>query len=441
MVNRADRPYDIVIFGASGYTGQCVIEYVFKAVEDDFKTRPMAEAKQKLKWAVAGRNEDRLVKSLMSASLNMPGFDHSKIDIIICDAKNESSINKMVSQAKIVLNCVGPYRFSGEQIVKTCVEYGTHCVDISGEPQYLETVQLKFHEEAAQKGIYVIGSCGFDSIPSDVGQMVVHRSMDGPVNTIETYLHTTTPPDEPGAMINFATWQSAIYGFAMADELQAIRKALFPERLPNLKPKLEKRPNIHKSKLVNSWCMPFPGSDRSVMNRTQRSRYHQDNKRPAQVGCYVQISSLLWVFLTMLMGFMFGLLAKWKYGRVLLEVFPGFFSFGTVSKQGPSKRMAENTNFELTLFGKGWQGKDDGSLTDLGPETTLVKVTVKGKNIGYGSTCECLVQSALVILQESDKLPGLGGVFTPGYAFKDTTLVERLHSSGVTFDVQVKPLR
>ena len=102
--------------------------------------------------------------------------------------------------------------------------------------------------------------------------------------------------------------------------------------------------------------------------------------------------------------------------------------------------MAENTNFVLTLFGKGWQGQDEGSLTDLGPETTEVTVTVKGRNVGYGSTCECLVQAALVILRENEKMPGNGGVYPPGYAFKDTTLVERLHENGVTFDVQVKKL-
>ncbi len=224
-------------------------------------------------------------------------------------------------------------RFSGEQIVKACVESGTHHVDISGEPQYLETMQLKYHDQAAKKGIYVIGSCGFDSIPADLGQMVVHRAMDGPVNSIETYLKATTPDDEPGAMINFATYQSAIYGFAMAQELKTIRKALFPERLPNLKPKLIKRPAVHRSKLVNSWCIPFPGSDRSVMMRSQRARYHSDNRRPAQISCYVQISSLFYLVLTMLMGLVFGVLARFKYGRALLEAFPAFFTFGAVSKQ------------------------------------------------------------------------------------------------------------
>ena len=92
-----------------------------------------------------------------------------------------------------------------------------------GEPQFLETMQLKYNEEAERKGIYIVGSCGFDSIPADLGQTVVMRAMDGPVNTIETYLKCTSPPDEPGAIINFATYQCAIYGFAMAQELIPVR--------------------------------------------------------------------------------------------------------------------------------------------------------------------------------------------------------------------------
>jgi len=176
------------------------------------------------------------------------------------------------------------------------------------------------------------------------------------------------------------------------------------------------------------------------MMRTQRSRYHSDNRRPAQISCYAQFSSLLSVFLTMLIGIIFGILAKFRIGRYLLEKYPGFFSLGMVSKQGPSRRMAENTNFEMKLYGRGWKGEDEGSLTDFGQETTQVTVTVKGKNVGYGSTCEFLIQSALVILQENEKIPGNGGVLTPGYAFKDTSLVRRLNDNGVTFDVLVEDL-
>ena len=97
----------------------------------------------------------------------------------------------------------------------------------------------------------------------------------------------------------------------------------------------------------------FLGSDRSVMNRTQRARYHRDNKRPAQIMCYAQFSSLISALLTIFIGIFFGLLAKYKPGRYLLEKYPKFFSMGMVSKQGPTKRMAENTNFEMKIFGRG----------------------------------------------------------------------------------------
>jgi hypothetical protein len=85
--------------------------------------------------------------------------------------------------------------------------------------------------------------------------------------------------------------------------------------------------------MVNSWCLPFPGSDRSVMMRTQRARYHTDNKRPVQISSHVQISSLFWVALWTILGYIFGILAKYKFGRTLLEAFPRFFSYGMISKQ------------------------------------------------------------------------------------------------------------
>merc|ERR1719497_85563 len=83
-------------------------------------------------------------------------------------------------------------------------------------------------------------------------------------------------------MINFVTWQSAIHGFSHADELVSLRRELYPERLPRLQPRLAPRGNLHWSNLVGSWCLPFPGSDKSVMYRTQRYLYHREGARPAQ---------------------------------------------------------------------------------------------------------------------------------------------------------------
>lgn len=88
-------------------------------------------------------------------------------------------------QTRVVLNCVGPYRFYGEQVVSACVDTATHHIDVAGEPQYLEKMQLKYNDSAAEKGIFIIGACGFDSIPCDVGQMLLTKKMRGDVNSIE----------------------------------------------------------------------------------------------------------------------------------------------------------------------------------------------------------------------------------------------------------------
>jgi len=318
------------------------------------------------------------------------------------------------------------------------VEAGAHHVDISGEPQFLEKMQLKYHQKALENGVYVVGACGFDSIPADCGQVCLRRAMGGDVHSIETYLHVIVP-SIPGPAINFGTWQSAIYGFAHAKELKSLRKSLFPDRMPATSPKLKPRGVLHYSNIVNSWCMPFMGSDKSVMTRTVRGFFNDKDQRPTQIQAYFQVSSIFAAIAIMLVGAMFGLLASFRWGRALLEGYPGLFSFGAVSKEGPPKEKADNTNFELTLVGEGWKERVDPDKTSPPPNRRVV-TTVKGKNIGYGATCECMVQAALVILQETNKLPSMGGVYPPGFAFAETTLTKRLNERDVTFTSVVEEI-
>ena len=144
---------------------------------------------------------------------------------------------------------------------------------------------------------------------------------------------------------------------------------------------------------------------------------------------------------------MFGLLAKTQFGRNILERYPGFCSFGAVGRDGVPEEKAAGTNFELRLVGHGWEEKvnkstaekegDDMFKQEVSPNKE-VTVTVKGANIGYGSTSDCLVQAALVILQEKNQMPSTGGVYPPGYAFASTSLATRLTAHGVTFTTQVK---
>jgi len=425
--------FDLVILGASGFTGKYVVQYVFRAAKE-----------HGISWAVAGRNESKLRSVLKDIGEKLEA-DISGTPVITCDSSSPDSLLAMARQARVVLNCVGPYRFHGEQVVKACLEAEAHHVDLSGEPQYLETMQLRYHEKAERKGVYIVGSCGFDSIPADLGSMVLAKAMGGDVATIETYLKVIVP-DMPGPMINFATWQSAIHGFSHADELVSLRRELYPERLPRLQPRLTPRGNLHWSNLVGSWCLPFPGSDKSVMYRTQRYLYHREGARPAQVQCYAQVSSLPYCLLTITVGIIFGLLAKTGFGRNILEKYPGFCSFGAVGRDGVPEEKAAGTNFELRLVGQGWAEKitkgagkeEEESFKHEEAPTKEVTVTVKGANIGYGSTSECLVQAALVILQEKDKMPSTGGVYPPGYAFASTTLADRLTAHGVTFTSKVK---
>jgi len=419
--------FDLVIYGASGYTGECVINFVVRA-----------EKEHGISWAVAGRNENRLREALDRSGKSC-GEDLKNKTILVCDSTDQDSLLAMASRARVVLNCVGPYRFWGEPVVDACVEAGAHHLDISGEPQFLEKMQLKYHQPALDNGVYIIGACGFDSIPSDVGQVCVRKAMEGDVNTVETYLKVDVP-DIPGPTVNFATYQCVIYGFAHAKELKTLRRQLYSERLPPTKPKLASRGSLHYNDIVDSWCLPFPGSDRSVMMRTQRGFYHDKGARPTQIHCYVQMSSLFSCIVFIMVGAIFALLASFKMGRSFLEKYPGLVTLGAVSRDGPPKLKAERTNFEVTLVGEGWTTKVESNANHDEPVNRRVTTTVRGKNIGYGATCECLVQAALVLLQETDRLPSAGGVYPPGFAFAETTLAQRLTEHGVTFTTVIQDL-
>ena len=138
----------------------------------------------------------------------------------------------------------------------------------------------------------------------------------------------------------------------------------------------------------------------------------------------------------LIMGIM-KLFVSTRCGLRLLENHPKLFTLGTVSRDGPSLETAQNTNFEITLVGKGWKTKADKH--ESAPDRKVV-VTVSGKNIAYGSTAECMVQAAIMIVKERERMPKSGGAYTPGYAFANTSLAKRLTENGVPFEATVKDL-
>ena len=310
-------------------------------------------------------------------------------------------------------------------------------IDISGEEQFIASMHLKYDNLARESGVFVISACGFDSIPNDLGHVVLAQSMEGDVNSVESFLKLIIPPTL-GTKINYGTWQSAIHMFHNYGEIEALHQKLSSEKLPESLPKLRSRGLLSYSEEAGAWVYPFVGPDKSIMGRTERARHFLDGERPAQVETYsiAPFGLISGVFMLFAMGFM-KLMVSTRFGLGLLENHPRLFTMGAVSKEGPTLETAQNTNFKITLVGKGWKTKAAKHDTDPDREVT---VKVSGKNVGYGSTSECMVQAAIMIVKEREKMPKSGGVYTPGYAFADTSLTKRLSENGVPFEVTVKDL-
>uniref|UniRef100_A0A8C1XLH3 Saccharopine dehydrogenase-like oxidoreductase n=1 Tax=Cyprinus carpio TaxID=7962 RepID=A0A8C1XLH3_CYPCA len=392
----SSRPYHIVIFGASGFTGQFVVEELARTASEG--------PKGNLKWAVAGRNSTKLEKVVEQAAgaLSKPELK-SEVDILIADVGDPDSLAAMCKQAVIVLSCVGPF---------------------------LESMQLNYHDQAAEKGVYIVGSCGFDSIPADMGVIYTRDQFKGTLTAVESFLTASAGPE--GGCIHDGTWQSAIYGLADSDKLRSLRKKFGHKPLPVVGTKIKRRGTLFYSNELQQYAIPFMGSDPSVVKRTQRYLNEELNESPVQYGAYVGVGGISNIFKLVFAGLMFFFLVKFSFGRNLLMKFPEFFSFGFFSKEGPTRKQMEGASFRFIFLGEGYT---EGSDPSEGKPNGKIRTLVKGPEAGYVATPIAMVQAALTMLNEFDSLPKTGGVYTPGATFAKTTIVDRLNKHGIQFSV------
>ncbi|KAL7872048.1 hypothetical protein SRHO_G00070310 [Serrasalmus rhombeus] len=291
-------------------------------------------------------------------------------------------------------------------------------------------MQLKYHSKAQEKRVYVIGSCGFDSIPADMGILYTRDQFKGTLTAVESFLTVSTGPE--GGCGHEATWQSAIFGFADSASLRSLRKKFGHKPLPVVGAPIKKRGALFYSKEIQQYSIPFMGSDPSVVRRTQRCMHQEHQQAPVQYAAYVGIGGVFSVAKTLFAGLMFWLMTKFSIGRSLLIQFPEVFSFGLFSKAGPSKKQMEGTSFCLSFFGEGYSNGRDPSQ---GKPDAAITTQIKGPEPGYVATPITMVQAAITLLNEPQCLPETGGVYTPGSAFARTTLIERLNKHGVQFCV------
>lgn len=354
------RSIAVVIYGATGYTGKFIARYFHEK-----------NAQWGLSWALAGRSEPRLNAVLQElAGIRNEGLP----SLIVADINAAPVSLEFFKNTRLVLNCTGPFRFLGEPIVKACIANGTHYMDITGEPYFIESMFFKYSQEAKNNNCIILHSCAFDSVPSDIGTIYTIRQFpESCCASIESFIEMECPH---GYTAHSTTYECAVHGMTDTTSLKALRKqieeTLHPPKIEHMGPKLERRSGFFFEERLRKHCLPFMGADASVVRLTQR--IHAMTRGLLlwpQIAIYAagwnsrlhllyMIISLLIVgdwsarLTTTLCGAVVNGLAMLPFGKDLLLSYPGIFTAGTFSHSGPSQEQLDNTNFKLTFFAKGF---------------------------------------------------------------------------------------
>ncbi|XP_077521226.1 saccharopine dehydrogenase-like oxidoreductase [Amblyomma americanum] len=420
---RASRELDIVVFGATGVTGAFVVEELQRDSED-------------LRWGVAGRNADRLRQTLRMAATNL-GLEENALDgvpVIVADAADESSLLAMAQRTRLVLNTVGPYSFYGRQVVQACVDSGTHHIDISAEPQFMKEIEADFDDVAREKGVLVLRACGFASIPAEMCLSFLRQHFQGDLDQVESFLNINEGPQ--GLKINFGTMQSIMHWLRHSTEVAAVlrdvRDVLFSGPRAPCYWRLPERCILFRSEVAGGWCLPYPCCDRYVMHRGDMLRQHLFDIKPVQVRTYMRAPGFFTGLGLVLLGTIFGLLSLFSAGRWLLERFPEFFSAGKVKRGAPTREQVLSCSFTMTMHGSGW--KENHALPgerEVGRTNHSVTIRLDGPDPAYVTTAMCMVQVAMVVLKELDKMAIKGGVLSPGVVLDGTSYMDRIQKRGI----------
>lgn len=432
----AEELVDIVILGASGFTGKYVLRELLKF------------ANPARKIAIAGRSRKKLAAALTWASSD-PALSAS-VPIFEADVNSVQSLVSLCKKTKVLVSCVGPYRKYGRPVVEACVEAGVDYLDITGEPEFMEQMEHLYHDKAVQTGSLVVSACGYDSIPAEFG--VIHNTQQweepSVPNTVDSYLVLETK----GKSIkgNIGTWESLVLGVANEANLQKLRKSRPRRSRPQIPGGSSKRPGlIHWEENSGGWAIRLPSADATVVRRTHATMVDNPNGlpkaggepsdekpwasiKPVHYGCYVIQKSVVGILGMFIIGFILVVLAQFSFGRKLLVQYPELFSLGVFHKEGPTEEEIEQAYFKMIYVGRGYS--DAAKIAPGSKPDKEIVTRVSGPEIGYATTPIVLIQAALIMLDERRDLPK-GGVLTPGAVFGGTDYIQRLQNNGMSFDV------
>lgn len=386
----AGRSYDIVLFGATGYTGGLTAEYLAR------------HAPPGARWALAGRNAAKL--QAVRARLAEINPACAALALLSADVAQPETLQRVAESARCVITTVGPYILHGEPLVAACAAAGTDYVDLTGEPEFVDLMWLRYHEQARQSGARLVHCCGFDSIPHDLGAyFTVQQLPEGAPLTVEGFVRAS-------GTFSAGTYHSAINAMGRARLYARTRKERAArEARPAGRAIGSVKGGVRYDAGLGSWVVPFPTIDPQVVRRSAAAldRYGPDFR----YGHYVQIRRLSGVAgLIGGVGTVFAL-AQLKPTREWL------LSKKT-SGEGPTPEQRAKAKFRVRFHGEGGGRR--------------VVTEVSGGDPGYGETSKMLAESALCLA--FDSLPKRAGQLTPAAAMGDA-LLGRLQQAGIRFEV------
>ena len=406
---------DLIVFGATGFTGKLVVEYLIKNYGLD---------NHKFSWAIAGRDKAKLEELKTSFIYLDPRS--AKIGTYVADSFDSRSLDILTSSCSVIISTVGPYLKYGLPLVESCVKNHTNYCDLTGEVPFIrESIDL-FHEKAKQSRCKIIHSCGFDSIPSDMGVLLLqkncfekHKKVCDVVNLYVSSIKGGLSGGTISSIININNYMIA------HPEKKSILKSPFSLN-PIDKIKNNVRQPLFKSVRwdsdFNKWTCPFlmSGINTRVVRRTnaiaefsygKNFLYNEmssfDKGLNGFLKAFTMLITLLLLQLTLKSDLLLWLLKKTAFPR------PG---------KGPSKDKMKDGFFKLNLI---------GSINRIQKSS----VTISGdSDPGYSATAKMLTESAISILLNKNKIPKKYGVLTPASGI-GLILIERLKGKGLTFKI------
>jgi short subunit dehydrogenase-like uncharacterized protein len=388
------RVHDVVIYGATGFTGELVARYFAQHVSLD-----------RTPWAIAGRSREKLL--LLRERLAKVHPACARLPIVVASTEDRASLVALSKNAKVVLTTVGPFAKHGEPLFQACAEHGTDYVDSSGEFSFVRKMRDTYAERARETGAIMVSCCGVDSIPTDLGLYFTIKQLRARSPGAELGAVSVEGLFEVRARPSGGTLQSVL---SVMGELSEAPAHVEPPRAEAGRSIRRIDGHLHRDRELG-WVLPFPTIDPEIALHSAAALTLYG---PAlSYGHYLVVRSLPKLAVLGLGLGSVTAIAQLRVGRNLLgrALTPG---------SGPSERERERSWFKLRFRAQ-----------HAGAE---LRCEVRGGDPGYTETAKMLSESALCLAVDRARLPARAGVLTPACAFGDV-LLARLVRAGIVFEV------